>query len=55
MQIKIPKELLKYVRMSKRKLIQSEDMPDELKPLFEETKKQVEDLITKNKKQIEEQ
>lgn len=40
MQIKMPKELLKYVRMSKGKLIHSEDMPDELKPLFEETKKQ---------------
>lgn len=53
MQIKIPRELLKYVRMSKGELIHSEDMPDELKPLFEETKKQVEDLITKNKREIE--
>lgn len=55
MQIKIPRELLKYVRMSKGKLIHSEDMPDELKPLFEKTEKQVEDLIIKNKRQIEEQ
>lgn len=36
----MPKELLKYVRMSKGKLIHSDDIPDELKILFKETKKQ---------------
>lgn len=39
MQISIPKELMQYVRMSKKDgLIHRPDMPDELLPLFEKTK-----------------
>ena len=39
MQISIPKELMQYVRMSKKDgLIHRPDMPAELLPLFEKTK-----------------
>ncbi len=39
MQISIPKELMQYVRMSKKDgLIHRPDMPVELLPLFEKTK-----------------
>lgn len=39
MQISIPKELIKYVRMSKKEgLIHRPDMPNELLPVFEKTK-----------------
>ena len=39
MQISIPKELIEYVRMSKKEgLIHRPDMPNELLPLFEKTK-----------------
>jgi hypothetical protein len=38
--LRIPQELQKYVRMSKKDgLVHSDDMPLELMPLFEETKK----------------
>ncbi len=40
MMLRIPQELQKYVRMSKKDgLVHSDDMPLELMPLFEETKK----------------
>lgn len=39
MQISIPKELIEYVRMSKKEgLIHRPDMPNELLPVFEKTK-----------------
>lgn len=42
MLLRIPQELQKYVRMSKKDgLIRSDNMPDELKPLFEETRKSI--------------
>ena len=42
MQIQIPKELLQYVRMSKAEgLVHRPDMPEELFPLFEKTKKAI--------------
>ncbi len=40
MMLRIPQELQKYVRMSNKDgLVHSDDMPLELMPLFEETKK----------------
>ena len=40
MMLRIPQALQKYVRMSKKDgLVHSDDMPLELMPLFEETKK----------------
>lgn len=42
MQLSIPKELLQYVRMSKNEgLIHHPSMPEELLPLFEETRKMI--------------
>ena len=42
MMLRIPQELQKYVRMSKKEgLVHSDDMPEELMPLFEETKRNV--------------
>ena len=39
MMLRIPQELQKYVRMSNKEgLIHSDDMPEELLSLFEETK-----------------
>lgn len=52
MQIRIPKKLLKYVHMSKKGLTHSEDMPDELKPLFEKTKKEIEEIKAKYRPKI---
>lgn len=43
MQISIPEELQPYVRMSpKEGLVPRSNMPPELEPLFEETRKKVE-------------
>lgn len=43
MQIQIPEELQPYVRMSpKSGLVPRSNMPPELRPLFEQTKKNVE-------------
>ena len=40
MMLRIPKELQRYVRMSRKEgLVYSDDMPMELLPLFEETKR----------------
>lgn len=42
MMLRIPQELQKYVRMSKKDgLVHSDDMPAELMPLFKEAKKNV--------------
>ena len=52
MMLKIPQELQKYVRMSKKEgLIHSDDMPAELIPLFEETKETV--MKTEKKRRSE--
>lgn len=54
MQIQIPKELLQYVRMSKSEgLIHRPNMPEELIPLFEETKKIVQEKQQLNKTELE--
>lgn len=48
MQISIPEELLPYVRMSKNEgFIHHPSMPEELLPLFEETKR----MISKRQKE----
>ena len=42
MMLRIPQELQKYVRMSKKEgLVRSNDMPEELMLLFEQTKRNV--------------
>lgn len=51
MQITIPKELMRYVRMSKKEgLVHSPDMPESLAPLFEKTKKLI---FAKQKNELE--
>lgn len=52
MQIQIPKELMQYVRMSKKDgLVHHPAMPKELQPLFEKTKTAV--LQTRNEREEE--
>lgn len=41
MQVKIPRELLPYVRMSPSGLVHNDSLPKELEPLFEETRKKL--------------
>ena len=54
MQISIPEELQPYVRMSpKSGLVPRSNMPPELRPLFEETRKKVERSEKDNKKSLE--
>ena len=54
MLMNIPSELLPYVRMSKKQgLVCSDDMPNELIPLFEKTKKVVDEQASARKKQLE--
>lgn len=56
MVLRIPQELQKYVRMSKKEgLIHSDDMPEELLSLFEETKQNVVKAEQKHKNEIEKQ
>ena len=50
----IPNELLPYVRMSKKQgLVHSDEMPNELIPLFEKTKKVMDEQASNRKKQLE--
>jgi hypothetical protein len=50
----IPNELLPYVRMSKKQgLVCSDDMPSELIPLFEKTKKVIDGQASDRKKQLQ--
>ena len=50
----IPSELLPYVRMSKKQgLVCSDDMPGELIPLFEKTKKVMDEQASDRKKQLQ--
>lgn len=54
MQYKIPKELQRYVRMSRCEgLIHSPDMPEDLMTLFEETKHNIEKAQIKHRKELE--
>lgn len=54
MMLKIPQELQKYVRMSKKEgLIHSDNMPAELIPLFEETKETVLKAEKKRRSELE--
>lgn len=54
MMLRIPQELQKYVRMSKKDgLVHSDDMPAELMPLFEEAKKNVIKAEQDRRKELE--
>ena len=54
MMLRIPQELQKYVRMSKKDgLVHSDDMPAELMPLFEEVKKNVIKAEQDRRKELE--
>ena len=56
MMLRIPQELQKYVRMSNKEgLIHSDDMPEELLSLFEETKQNVVKAEQEHKNEIEKQ
>lgn len=52
--LKIPTELQKYVRMNKIEgLVCSDDMPEELWPMFEETKKMVIETMEERRRELE--
>lgn len=55
MMMDLPNELIPYVRMSKKNgLVHSDDMPESLGALFEETKRKMEESIAERNSKLEE-